>query len=573
MPNEITAVRGALPDGAAGAESPTDALVSGVHALAQASQILVMSVAQIAQLMQAMQEGGTGAAATAATGTQVNAWEDDPFSEAAPTANPSQAQTVAVPVPAFTAPLLQVTISGPRPAPSRYAPATDGFRYWGTAEALSRTIGFWAPLLPVGTRWSSAGQTLGVKLVAGTDLNAFYSRAVGLRFFEQTVRSVPVYSCASPDVVCHELGHAILDAVRPQLWNAASSEAAAFHESFGDMSAILSALQLAPLRQKVLAETGGKLHASSRLSRMAEQLGWAIRQLAPSAVDADCLRNAANRFFYRRPDQLPPEGPARLLSSEPHSFSRVFTGAFLDALSAMLAVAGGPTDANLLRVSRDMGRLLVDGVRGAPVTGAYFSQVAAAMLQADRARNAGRYRAALGGAFVRRGILSPQAAVGLASAPVPAPQPQRGMFSQPFGLSGGYEHGDEEPLGYDDGEWDDGHLRGFDDVPELPLMDAAPDLLGGVSLLVHGATHEARFSVAPAAPGVGSVEVPDPELAARAFLEDLLRLGRIDLGRAAAALPELEAPTRTKSHELAETDDGLVLKRRHFDCGCCRSRA
>jgi hypothetical protein len=44
-------------------------------------------------------------------------------------------------------------------------------------------------------------------------------------------------------VVCHELGHAILDALKPQLFNVASTEAGAFHEAFGDISAILCALQ------------------------------------------------------------------------------------------------------------------------------------------------------------------------------------------------------------------------------------------------------------------------------------------------------------------------------------------
>ena len=37
------------------------------------------------------------------------------------------------------------------------------------------------------------------------------------------------------------LSHALLDAIRPQLWNAASIEVASFHEAFGDISAMLGA--------------------------------------------------------------------------------------------------------------------------------------------------------------------------------------------------------------------------------------------------------------------------------------------------------------------------------------------
>ena len=73
---------------------------------------------------------------------------------------------------------------------------------------------------------------------------------------------VTYFSAESPDVACHEMGHAVLDAVRPQLWNAQSIEAAAFHESFGDMTAILSALQVPSFAQPVFNETHGNLGAA-----------------------------------------------------------------------------------------------------------------------------------------------------------------------------------------------------------------------------------------------------------------------------------------------------------------------
>jgi hypothetical protein len=75
-----------------------------------------------------------------------------------------------------------------------------------------------------------------------------------------------------------------------------------------------------------------------------------------------------------------------------HSFSRVFTGAFLDALARMLTTLESATQPNLQTVSRDMGQLLVDGVHLAPITTGYYSQVAAAMVQSDQTRFNGRYR-------------------------------------------------------------------------------------------------------------------------------------------------------------------------------------
>src|SRR5438876_9146901 len=203
---------------------------------------------------------------------------------------------------------------------------------------------------PVKTREKECGSELSaVALDFGIDLNAFYDRQ-GLKFFHGSAAGRTVFSGESPDVVCHELGHAVLDSLKPQLFDAASIEVAAFHESFGDMSALLSALQLPSVREGVLAETGGVLHRASRLSRLAEQLGWAIRQSVPSAVEADCLRNAVNTFFYRDPDTLPTTAPATSLSSEPHSFSRVFTGAFFEGLAGMLATTDSRDEAALLQV-------------------------------------------------------------------------------------------------------------------------------------------------------------------------------------------------------------------------------
>src|SRR5262249_6556643 len=151
------------------------------------------------------------------------------------------------------------------------------------------------------------------------------------------------------------------------------------HESFGDMSAILSALQLPSLREGVLAETGGVLHRASRLSRLAGQLGWAIRQSVPSAGEAGCLRDAGATLFYRDPDTLPTMAPATALSSEPHSFSRVFTGAFFEGLAGMLAMKDTKNEAALLGVSQDIGVILVEGIRAASVVPTFFSQVAATM--------------------------------------------------------------------------------------------------------------------------------------------------------------------------------------------------
>lgn len=556
------------------------ALSAAIQALTQATQVL-HGTANL--MVQAVQGSGAGGGAGAGAGgavdagvaqARINVWEDDPFSESVPTLNPPVTQTIAENVPAAPPQNLRWQITEPRPAPAQYVPGTAEFRFWNAEATMARGVGFWGPALPQGTRWSTFAQVLPVTLIAGQSLNARYRRLDGLGFFQQVVGGVRLFSGESPDVICHELGHAILDALRPELFDAASTEADAFHEAIGDVSAMLVALQVPSMRQRILNETQGRLNVSSRLSRVAEQLGWGIRQLSRDAVDRDSLRNAANRFFYRSPDSLPPEAPAAQLSTEPHSFARVFTGAFLDALAGMASINGAPDDAGLETVSRDMRQLLVDGILTAPVTPAYFSQVAAAMVQAARVRQNGRYRAVLLRAFVERGILGLEAAGNLDVADVPVITPTPPMTDAARGVAGmlgefAYMSGSPSLLSFG-ANVSTGFLADARTAPDLPLMSVTAEFLRA-PILCHAPDERERFSVAPATLGMNPAPGSDAMSAARHFIEDLIQLGRIDPGPATGIVADLNVSSRgNHTHKLEQTSQGLVLKRIHFDCRFCR---
>jgi hypothetical protein len=343
-----------------------------------------------------------------------------------------------------------------------------------------------------------------------------------------------VYSGESPDVVCHELGHAILDAIKPQLWDATSIEAAAFHESFGDMSAILSALQLESVRQAVIEETGGLVSTASRLSRLAETLGWAIRQLIPDSGDAGCLRSAVHSFYYQPPESLPPHAPASNLSSEPHNFSRIFTGGFFRLLGGVFTLQPLQDADGLLRASEIAGTLLVEGVRRAPVVPAFYAQVAAQMVAADTAIFGGRYRRAIASAFVGTGVLS------VASAATLDADTRARALSEPTDADVGTE------------------------LPTVPLAGAAYGLPR--PLLVNAAGQSRRLGVASGLADSGESQAPSPEKAADSFVADLIRRGHI------AAPEDLigEAPIIAGSyttHEIRPADGALELRRTRFDCG------
>jgi hypothetical protein len=465
------------------------------------------------------------------TTVTVDAWEDDP----------ANAAPVPMPEPDLANPAYAVKITAHRPPPKVYPEPTADFRYWNAAVALRRAADFWSQILP-NVQWHP-GPSLPVDLDHGVDLNAYYDRK-GLKFFHDAALGGVVYSGESPDVVCHELGHAILDSFKPQLWGAASLEAAAFHEAFGDMSAMLAALQLGSIRTAVLAETHGRLQLSSRLSRLAEQLGAAIRAQAPQAVDPDCLRNAANRFTYQDPLTLPSNAPASQLSSEAHSFSRVFSGAFLEALAGLLvgsaANPSAPTEQELLRVSQQIGQILVRGVKRASVVSNFYAQVAGGMVVEADAVKAG-YAAILKRVFVRRGILSLQSASGamslvgdvevaeFAAAVAPSELPQLALSGQLFGL-------------------------------------------GDAAVFVQAPSQPRTLSAMSVAPGFGSQPSPSSETAARAFVDHLLTRDKVDRteidGEDAYALHRRQH----QSHKLVRRPNGLALERRYFDCGLCSAK-
>jgi hypothetical protein len=462
-------------------------------------------------------------------GAAVNAWEDDPGSGATP---------ITRPVPDLAKKPLAFSFPKPTPPPDQYHPGTSQFRYWTAAEALRRGADFWASQVPLST-WE-VGSTLKVILDEGVDLNAFYDRKA-LNFFHGPSPSGTVFSGESPDIVCHEMGHAILDSFKPQLWGAASDEVAAFHESFADISAILSGIQLPSLRDAILKETGGHFYSNSRLSRLAEQLGAAIRAQQPDAVDRDCLRNAVNSFLYQDPVALPSAAPASQLSSEPHSFSRVFTGAFYEALGGLLAVVASdpshPTEQELLSTANDLAGVLITAIKQAPVVANWYAQVAGNMVQVAGAVNKD-YPAVLKGVFVRRSILSLQSATSVQSL-------QRSMT----GVSAAQDWS-AEPLA----------------KVAIPASHYGLDQ----PLIVETASHARTFLATSAAPDASPIQPVNAISVAQAFVDDLFGRGRVDYAGVVRPAARIEHGRRLRSHRLVERAKTIHLQRTLFDCGLCR---
>ena len=209
-------------------------------------------------------------------------------------------------------------VSGRAPEPRSYDTDTPEFLYWQIAASLDRGRGFWSRKRPSPGAWIP-GPVLPAIPVEGTDLNAYYDREA-LRFFRDRDDKTGevVQSGDSPDIVTHEQGHAILDALRPDLWDAPHFEVAAFHEAFGDLGRDLDRPRGAGARRRASTEeTGGDAAKSNLVSRLAEELG--ARRARPLRA-----RGRLRRRPSRRGEQLSLRGSddaarlrARLARSRP----------------------------------------------------------------------------------------------------------------------------------------------------------------------------------------------------------------------------------------------------------------
>ena len=174
-------------------------------------------------------------------------------------------------------------------------------------------------------KWASAS-SLCVIPRAGEQLNAYYSRG-GIRYYFSKLNDITIYLVDSQDVVAHEMGHALLDAIRPDLWDAGNVEIVSIHEAFADITALVSASLSSVIREKTLEETNANLQTSNQLSRIADYIGNVFYQTQNDATrkPTDPLRDLAIPFHYVSPSTLPLKAKYIGLAAEPHSFSKIFS--------------------------------------------------------------------------------------------------------------------------------------------------------------------------------------------------------------------------------------------------------
>ncbi len=254
--------------------------------------------------------------------------------------------------------------------------------------------------------WAFPGGRLIVLPHAGYDQNAHYDRSTGsLNFYYFAGERGTVFTCLSHDIVTHELGHAVLDGLKPYYNEVDSPDAAGFHEYFGDALAMISSLTMIEVLKVVVKDKPGRLGARNLISDIALEFGSALEGDAP-------LRSAAN-----------PMTMGQLRNNwEEHDYSQVLTGAFYDILRGLYkdevprakkARKKTKTDrqvaiAALISTARRTSRMMLRALDYCPPAGLTYLDYARAVIRADEIAyptDDRGYRRMLMRAFRDRGIV------------------------------------------------------------------------------------------------------------------------------------------------------------------------
>ncbi|HXO42593.1 MAG TPA: hypothetical protein VN999_14160, partial [Thermoanaerobaculia bacterium] len=146
-----------------------------------------------------------------------------------------------------------------------------------------------------------------------------------------------VFTCLSHDIIAHETTHAILDGIRPYFGEPTGPDAAAFHEGFADIVALLQHFSFKDSLLDTIQRTGGLIHRRQLQPQVRAEQGTAMIQaevgednpmvdLARQFGEAMGNRQALRTALGTTPDP-------RLLDQtfEPHARGGILVAAIFDA--------------------------------------------------------------------------------------------------------------------------------------------------------------------------------------------------------------------------------------------------
>ncbi|MGM9992564.1 MAG: hypothetical protein ACI376_06950 [Candidatus Bruticola sp.] len=272
-----------------------------------------------------------------------------------------------------------------------YKPGTRQYVAANTMAVIQTTVNSMSEKFGQDINWAFGEKQIKLIPDGGVMLNAYYSRQdESLNFFhaKDPVTQQQVYSGSSGEIVSHEAGHAILDAIRPGFFSSWHADTNGFHEAFGDLTALYMASQSDEVCELAAQECGGNLHQPNCLSETGELMGRAINNEAGRNVTGgDHVRSLINDFKWQAPHTVDrnPSGTDPL-TTECHSWSRIFSGAQYDIMAALTErnMTDGMETAKAIKAAGNESMdILAKAINMSPQTNATYRDIALCMLKAD----------------------------------------------------------------------------------------------------------------------------------------------------------------------------------------------
>jgi hypothetical protein len=203
------------------------------------------------------------------------------------------------------------------------------------------------------------------------EANAFYDpemRAVLFGYFtaseEDAGSNLPgqvVFTCLSHDIVVHETTHAVLDGIREHYNDPTGPDAAAFHEGFADIVALLQHFSFKETLLDTIQRTGGFIHRRQLTPNAAAGADGALIQaeIGEDNPLVDLARQFGEAMGVRRALRnalgTPPDPHALDHTDEPHDRGAILVAAVFDAFFSVYI----ERTRDLVRMSYPDGRAIV----------------------------------------------------------------------------------------------------------------------------------------------------------------------------------------------------------------------
>lgn len=174
--------------------------------------------------------------------------------------------------------------------------------------------------------------------------NAYYDpekRAVLFGYFEAGSKvqemNMPggvIFTCLSPDIIAHELTHALLDSIHPRFIENTNVDVAGFHEGFADIVALMQRFTIPSLVEHQIAQTRGNLRDFSFLGELATQFGNALEN------NHGALRSAIGRVNREtgKWERITPDPRLYQTEYRPHQRGAILVATIFDAFLRLYMV-------------------------------------------------------------------------------------------------------------------------------------------------------------------------------------------------------------------------------------------